>query len=165
MKHGHKITKDILNDMELKFVQCFEGVPFKAAKDAGYKNPKVSGYKLMRRPRIQKALATKQESLAKQSGKQLGRKIAISRNDIIMGLADIAQKGEGESARVSAYSKLADIFGLMPKPSGKDVDMFAGWSDEELQHYRITGELPSRFGLSVEDDGKPDPNPTLPPNS
>jgi hypothetical protein len=159
-----KNNKDVMTKMETIFVQHFTGSPMEAAKAAGSTRPKQTGCDFMKRPRVQKAIAAKQAAMVQQSGKDLGRGVKIKRNDIINGLAEIATGGESESARVTAYGKLADIFGLMPKPSGKDVDIFAGWSDEELAHYRETGELPSRFGLSLENDGKPTDNTSISPD-
>lgn len=75
------------------------------------------------------------------------RKITIDRNDIIMGMADLAQNPlTRDSARVTAWSKLADIFCLVPR-SLEDVKEFYGWTEEELDEYRRTeGEfVPERF--------------------
>jgi hypothetical protein len=157
-----KTKPGILTAMKTKFVSAFAGNATEAAEKSGSRRPRQTGYDFMKDPAVLEAIAKKQAAMAQQSGKDLGKRIKITRNDIINGLSGIAEHGESESARVTAYGKLADIFGLMPKPSGKDVDIFAGWSDEELLHYRQTGELPSRFGPSAEDDGKPIPNPALP---
>jgi hypothetical protein len=75
------------------------------------------------------------------------RKISIDRNDIIMGLADLAGNPlTRDSARVAAFGKLADIFCLVPR-SLRDAKEFYGWTEEELDEYRRTeGEfVPERF--------------------
>jgi hypothetical protein len=93
------------------------------------------------------------------------RKITIDRNDIIMGLADLAQNPvTRDSARVAAFGKLADIFCLVPK-SLRDAKEFHGWTEEELDEYRRTkGEfVPDRFkpyfGASEMDAHGANPNP------
>ena len=83
-----------------------------------------------------------------ESGAQLGRGISVSRNDIINRLDALSQNAESDSAKVSALRELVIIFGLSAK-NAKDTDLFAGWNDEELDHYRLTGELPPRFGSSL----------------
>jgi hypothetical protein len=81
-------------------------------------------------------------------GKPQARQIDIGRNEIIMLAADIARRGESESARVSAIAQLITVFGLSPKHD-KDTDLFAGWSQEELDSYASTGELPERVRSGV----------------
>jgi hypothetical protein len=78
------------------------------------------------------------KTLADQRGeyRKEFRKITIDRNDIIMGLADLAQNPLADArARVAAWAKLADIFCLVPK-SLKDAKDFYGWTEEELEEYR-----------------------------
>jgi hypothetical protein len=136
---------------ELLFVEKFDGDAAKAAELAGYKQPQTMGKRVLAREHVAAAINEKIKCAVKESGKQMGRRIAFSRNDIIMGLADEAglnkekQGAESDSARVSALSKLADIFQLSQK-STKDTDMFAGWTDEELEQFQIHGTVPERFG-------------------
>lgn len=103
---------------------------------------------LLKDPRVQEILAQKQAAAAKETGKRQGRAITITRNDIIMKLADLADLAESESARVSALGHLKDIFGLSAK-NDKDTDMFAGWSREELDAYAVSGEFPERIRSGV----------------
>jgi hypothetical protein len=60
------------------------------------------------------------------------RAIDIDRNDIIMGLADIAQCNEaGDRARVAAWTALADIF-LLTARSLSDLKNSIGWTQDEI---------------------------------
>jgi hypothetical protein len=140
--------KDLLTPKEQKFVAAFTGNYTEAAKAAGYRNPRPAGSKVASRPHVAKALQAKQQTVVAESGKQLGRVLAVHRNDIIMGLADEARDPENHgSTRVSAWSKLADIFGLSPKNDrDKERSFFDGWTDEEIDYFIANdGTLPLRF--------------------
>ncbi len=85
------------------------------------------------------------------------RRITIDRNDIIMGFADIARDPlQSATARVAAWSKLADIFMLVPR-SARDIKEFYGWTEEELIEYSASnGEfIPDRFKPYI-GTGEPD---------
>ena len=58
------------------------------------------------------------------------RSVEIDRNEIIMGLADIGRFGKSESARVSAWNCLAEIF-LLKAKNLRDVNDFYGWTTDE----------------------------------
>ena len=86
------------------------------------------------------------------------RRITFGSNDILLALADVAFGPlMPASARVTAASKLADIFCLVPR-SLKDVKEFYGWTEEELAEFRRTnGEfVPERFRhlIGPEDIGR-----------
>ena len=134
--------------------------PTRAAEMAGSKRPGQTAWDMLKRPRVQKAIAEKQLAMVKQSGKQLAKSVTITRNDIINRLDKISEKAESEAARVSALGHLVTIFGLNPKHA--DTDLFAGWTDEELESYRATGTLPPRFrqivGQSESDAGDSSPS-------
>jgi hypothetical protein len=81
-----------------------------AYRDAGYSAPNDhtatnGGTRLLANVGISHAINAKRQHLQATSD--------ISRADVIAGLALIAQSGKHESARVSAWSKLADILGLV----------------------------------------------------
>ena len=109
---------------------------------------KQTAYRYLRLPECEAAMATAREALlqetAKESAKKIVREVTLDRNDIIMGLADIAQKGESERARVAAWLGLADIYMLRAK-NVRDVNEFYGWTADELERYAVTGEVPERF--------------------
>jgi Terminase small subunit len=144
---------DVLRGREGLFVLHFEGNGTEAAIKAGCTKTNASNYAwaAMKRPRVLKAIAAKQAAMTQESGKDLAKGVTITRNDIINRLDTISKTAESESARVSALSQLVNIFGLNPKHA--DTDLFAGWTDEELEHYRATGELPARFGPSLGTSG------------
>lgn len=157
------------SDMEKVFISAYEGNATEAARVAGYKNPKASGFRLIRREHIKQAIAEKNSALNKELGKTEGRRlrrVSITRNDIINGLAEVGLKGESESARVSALSKLADIFRLSAKNANETED-FTGWTDEELLAWAQRREYPARLRRksepSASDDGTPEP-PSRPVN-
>jgi hypothetical protein len=137
--------------MEAAFVAHYEGAGTvaEATLKAGYKN-KHQGRQLLLRPKIREAIlrkeATKLAEAAKVQGRQLGKAIKVTRNDIINRLDKESQSQENPpAARIAALGHLKDIFGLGAK--AEKMDIFAGWTDEELDEYRITGELPKRFGI------------------
>lgn len=91
------------------------------------------------------------------------REITINRNDIIMGLADIAQDpGAPARARVAAFVALADIFLIRPR-NIEELRRGIGWTEEEHEYFQITKLVPPRISVltgavSVEDlidNGKP----------
>lgn len=156
---GSKNRPDQLTALEARCVLLHKGSDMEAYEAAGGKNAEANANRLFRRPRVMKALQKKQDAMLQSAGKQMARGVSITRNDIINRLDTISQKAESESARVSALGHLVNIFGLNPKHA--DTDLFAGWTDEELEHYRETGELPARFGPSLgpsgSDSGDSDP--------
>lgn len=131
--------------MRLAFVANHQGDATAAAAAAGFKHPNTVACRLMRDPKVLEALRLKQDTIIKKVGVQQAKGVTITRNDIINRLDKISQQAESESVRVSALGHLKDIFGLSPKNA--DTDLFAGWTDEELEHYRATGQLPDRFGV------------------
>jgi hypothetical protein len=145
-----------LNPREAAFVAHYEGAGTveDATLKAGYKN-KHQGRQLLLKPKIREAILRKQaiklDEAAKVQGRQIGKAIKVTRNDIINRLDKLSTTAESESARIAALGHLKDIFGLSPK-TDKGSDIFTGWTDDELEHYRVTGELPARFGLSAADD-------------
>ena len=83
-----------------------------AYRDAGYSAPNdhtaaAGAARLLTSVDITTAIARKTDHLQAQSD--------ISRADVIAGLTAIAQSDEPASARVSAWSKIADILGLVTR--------------------------------------------------
>jgi len=109
------------------------------------------------RPQVRAAIKKKQAAFFDKLGKNEARGVKITRNDIINRLDRLSQKAETDSARVMALRELKDIFGLSVKHA--NIDIFAGWNDQELEDYRKTGELPLRFrsplGEGASDVGNP----------
>jgi hypothetical protein len=147
---AHKIpsNRTRLTAKEQAFVEHYKGNALDACRKAGYKQPASMSWQVMRLPRIIKALEEKHKTFIAAVAQREAQAVKITRNDIINGLAKLAQKSKSENARVSAYAQLKDIFGLSARNSNTDI--FAGWTDEELDHYRTTGRLPpSRDGSSL----------------
>ncbi len=147
---------------ELKFVAFYEGNQVKAAQKAGYKFPKAVASAVFNRPQVRAAIKKKQAAFFDKLGKNEARGVKITRNDIINRLDRLSQKAETDSARVMALRELKDIFGLSARSS--NVDLFAGWSDDELEHYRATSELPARFGPPLGFGSSGSGNPETPKN-
>jgi hypothetical protein len=155
-----------LTEIELACIANYKGNQVEAARAAGVKNPKKHASAIFKRPRVKAAVEKKIAALMRASGQSLGKSITLSRNDILRGLWKEAREAESDSARVSAWSKLADVFQMVPK--GKEVD-FTGWFDEELERFVLHGELPKRLfpiedstvnGPRADDHGKPTDPPT-----
>ncbi len=99
---------DKLTDKQRRFVEEYCGNGFnatKAAASAGYsqKTAKQMGTENLAKPIIQEHI---QEFMSEATEKAL-----VTTEDIVKGLYDIAQHGESESARVSAYKTLTDYTG------------------------------------------------------
>jgi hypothetical protein len=93
---------------------------------------------------IRAAMAKASENHAATKMVRQLRSIEIDRNDIVMGLADIARYGRSESARVSAWNSLAEIF-LLKAKNLRDLKDFDGWTTDELKDYALNGVVPERL--------------------
>lgn len=141
-----------LTRKESLFVRFHEGNDAAAARSAGYAHPQTQGPEVAKRPHIRAALQAKQDAMVEESGKQQSHAVSVTRNAIINGLAKEATTAESDSARVSAWSKLADIYDLSAK-NVRDKDFFKGWTDEELSAFAISGAIPVHFRAAF-GDGK-----------
>ena len=73
------------------------------------------------------------------------REITINRNDIIMGLVDVAQNPKTPPAVVaSCWRTLAEIYMLMPK-NLRDLLNFYGWQSDEMARFIEDGIIPERI--------------------
>src|SRR5579864_6135087 len=111
-------NKSMFSEKELLFVQHYQGDQTKAAKAAGYARPGEVASRLMKRPHIKKAVDDKLAKAANVNAVEFGKRVQVTRNDIINGLAEEARTAESDSARVSAWRGLADIYRLT-QPPGK----------------------------------------------
>lgn len=81
------------------------------------------------------------------------QEVAITRNEIINGLADLARNGFNDArSRVAAWMVLADIYCLRAK-NLKDLLNGYGWFDDETIDYSKTGKLPERIRSLFPSDG------------
>jgi hypothetical protein len=147
MKRAVKDTP--LTEMQLKFVANWEGNQTDAARKAGYKQPNVTGAKLMKRPNVKAAIDAKQAAMIQSSGETLAKDCKVGRNDVIKWLANVAEHALSEFARVGACGHLADIFGMKVKQTRDVTDLFEGWNDDDLEAYSRTGVIPQRFDRSA----------------
>jgi len=142
---SRKGSAGLLNPKQLRFIAEWSGNSVEAARRAGYANPDKTACRIVQHPAIKKALEEKQRALAEASGKDLGEKITVTRDEIISGLAMIGRSGTNEHARVRAWGELAEIFAMKVKQTRDVTNLFDGWSDAELEAYSLRGELPQRL--------------------
>lgn len=140
-----------LTAFQRQCVAKFKGNKTQAVVDAGSrsKTPDRVASKLFSKPNVAAALKKKQDAFLTHLGEREARGVTVTRNDIINRLDGLSIGAETDSARVSALRELKDIFGMSSRNSSHDL--FAGWSDEELETYHRTGVLPDRFA-SPDDD-------------
>lgn len=137
-----------LNPKEKLVVKYWNGNQVEAVTKAGYKSPKKQATEICNRPHVKRAIQEKDSGFNVKLGELEAKGVKITRNDIINRLDKISKSAESEGARVSALGLLVNIFGLAAKHD-KDTDFFAGWSQEELDEYARTGELPGRIRSGV----------------
>jgi phage terminase small subunit len=108
-------TKTRLSPKQLRFIDHLAsngGNAAQAYRDAGYSAPNdqtaaAGASRLLTNVEIATAIARKTDHLQTQTD--------ISRADVIAGLTAIALSEEPAGARVSAWSKIADILGLVTR--------------------------------------------------
>jgi hypothetical protein len=115
----------------------------KAYRDAGYSAPtdadaRSGASRMLTIANVRNAIQTKRQHLQAVSD--------LSRADVIAGLALIAQSGKQESARVSAWSKLADILGLIVRKV--DIQDHRGGLRDELAAMTLAEVLTIRDELA-----------------
>ena len=102
-------TKHGLSVMQAKFVLAFTGNATQAARVAGYANPSVAGYKLLRLDKIIRALDALTVS---QSDMQGDRKL-LTRNDLMLIWSELASDPEATwKHRLKAMDSLAKSQGI-----------------------------------------------------
>lgn len=146
MKKPKKPEDKPLTPFQREFVKHYKGNKTEAAIAAGTKSktPDRIGFVVFSYPHVRAAIEKKEAAFFTKMGEREAQGVKITRNTIINRLDLLSLTAESESARVMALAQLKDIFGLSAKNS--DNDLFAGWTDEELESYHETGELPPRFG-------------------
>jgi hypothetical protein len=134
-----------LTAFQRKCVAKFKGNKTQAVIDAGSKSkfPDRIAAAMFSLPNVQAALKTKQNAFFEHLGQEEARGVTVTRNHIINRLDALSRYAETDSARVSSLRELKDIFGLSSRNSAHDI--FAGWTDEELDSYHRSGALPPRF--------------------
>src|SRR5258708_40282358 len=83
-------TKQNLTEKELKFVAAWAGNGMKAAEAAGYRYPKQHAWRLMNKPKVKQAIDDKQAAAVKATGEALGRKLTVTREEVLERLWQLA---------------------------------------------------------------------------
>lgn len=131
-----------------------------AAEECGRK--KGSAHYLHTRTGVQERIAELQKIAHEATNHEVAREavreraprpIPFDRNDIIMGLADLAGLGntapaKSERTRYGALMGLVDIFMLRAK-SIADLRNLIGWTEDELQELIEHGTVPGRIRLTT----------------
>jgi hypothetical protein len=136
MPHRKPKFADFLNPRQLQVVAAWSGDLIAAAKAAGYKQPRLAAGRLMKNRVFVQNLKRKQESMAEESGKNLGRQIAVSRPEIINRLWELARMSPAETNRtiygqIKAAETLAYVFDIkLNRPADLDREVRERTSDE-----------------------------------
>jgi hypothetical protein len=136
MHHRKPKSADFLNARQLRVLSEWKGDLTAAAEAAGYKEPRLAASRLMKNQAFVQNLKRKQESMAEESGKTLGRQIAVSRPEIINRLWELAQMSPAETNRtiygqIKAAETLAYVFDIkLNRPADLDREVRDRTSDE-----------------------------------
>jgi phage terminase small subunit len=139
----------------LKFVACWEGNGPRAAQDAGYKNPEVQAYKLLKRPDIQRLIGKKEAAMAEETGKRLGKQLMVCRSDIINRLWSLAQldperTNKTITGQIRAAEALAEIFAIHTTRTKELEQQAAGKTREEMDYVMEHGYFPKEAPAVIE---------------
>ena len=107
----------ILNYRQMQFVYLWKGDAIEAAAAAGYRDPKSAAYYLMQQEIICNLIRKKQEKIAEEAGKALGKQLSFYRTDVINRLWELAQlppskTGETITGQIRAAEALAEILAV-----------------------------------------------------
>jgi len=107
----------ILNYRQMQFVYLWKGDAIEAAAAAGYRDPKSAAYYLMQQEIICNLIRKKQEKIAEEAGRSLGKQLSFYRTDVINRLWELAQlppskTGETITGQIRAAEALAEIMAV-----------------------------------------------------
>jgi len=144
----HKSTsKKLLSQRQIKVLAFWTGDLVSAARAAGYKEPEQAAYRLMKNPLFVKTLQQKQESMAEESGKILGERIAVSRTEVLNRLWDLARMTPEQTngtiyGQIKATETLAYVFDIkIVRPADVD-DLLRGRTTDEVNYFVANGYFP-----------------------
>lgn len=135
--------------MQMKVLLSWNGDLVAAARAAGYKNPKVAALNLMKNPVFTYNLQRKQESMAEESGKTLGRQMTVSRTEIINRLWELARMAPTEThgtiyGQIKAAETLAYVFDIkINRPADIDHEV-RNRTSAEIDFFVQNGYFPDR---------------------
>jgi hypothetical protein len=158
MPHRKPRFANFLNPQQLQVVSEWNGDLIAAAKAAGYKHPRLAANRLMKNQVFVQNLKRKQESMAEESGKTLGRQIAVSRPEIINRLWELAQMSPSETNRtiygqIKAAETLAYVFDIkLNRPADLDNEM-RDRTSSEIDFFIEHGYFPDPLAEEAEEVG------------
>src|SRR5215470_7843311 len=107
----------VLNHRQMQFVYLWKGDAVEAATAAGYHDPKSAAYHLMQQEAVRDLIRKKQERIAEEAGRALGRQLCFYRTDVINRLWELAklppsQTGETITGQIRAAEALSEIMSV-----------------------------------------------------
>ena len=137
----------ILTEQQLKFIACWQGSAVAAAAAAGYKDPVNAGYKLMQLEPIREGIRMKQNAIAEETGRALGKQIAVCRADVINRLWDLAMMDpdntkETITGQIRASEALANILGISIKRKADVTKQLEGKTQADIDYFVAHGYFP-----------------------
>ena len=147
MTTQHTEKSALLTPLQLKFIARWNGDATAAARAAGYSDPEDSARQLLNNSTVIENLKKKQEAMAQESGKRLGRQITLCRADIINHLWELACKPPSETGnsiygQIKATTELAGIM-CMKVNSTPDLEKeLAGKTEDEITFFVEHGYFP-----------------------
>src|SRR5947207_8096676 len=137
----------ILTEQQLQFIACWQGSAVAAAAAAGYRDPVDAGYKLMQRKPIREGIRMKQNAIAEETGRALGKQIAVCRADVINRLWDLAMMDpdntkETITGQIRASEALANILGISIKRKADVTKQLEGKTQADIDYFVAHGYFP-----------------------
>jgi len=151
----------ILTTQQLKFITHWQGSSVAAAAAAGYSDPVNAAGKLMQQEPVRAAIRRKQNAMAEEAGKILGKQVAVCRADIINRLWELAMMSPDDTnnsigGQVRASTALADIFASSTrrKPDAKQLE---DKSQDDINFFVVHGYFPPEQEEAAPEDPQPQP--------
>jgi phage terminase small subunit len=143
----------ILSEKMMKFVAAWQGNAVAAAHAAGYRNPKISAYRVMKEPIVRDAIRRKQKAMIEESGKLLGAQLNFTRSHVLNRLWEIAQMSpeetnNGVGAQVRASEALATLFDAEVDRIAELVEKLQGKTPQEIEFFVANSAFPESGGNS-----------------
>src|SRR5436305_841353 len=154
-KRNSKQEDGPLSTREFESVLRWSGNVIAAARAAGCS--RATAYRLKKRPKVEKQLRLKQETMIKESAKLLAQKITVCRADIINRLWELAQMTPGDTSKsitgqIKAAETLARIFDVKITRTA-DLDReIGGKTEKEMEFFVAHGYFPGPKDLEDDND-------------
>lgn len=147
MRHRKRKAPIFLNLKQVKALFCWSGDLLAAARAAGYGNPKAAVNRLMKNRVFTHNLQRKQESMAEESGRLLGKQLTVCRAEVINRLWELAQLPPTETnntigGQIKAAETLALVFDIkVNRPADLDREL-QGKTSAEIDFFVEHGYFP-----------------------